>query len=67
MTENDLRMLGNILRLARELATDVESQHNEPCNDEACVCPYCGGVEAAPQLLDALDQFKFKASLQVPE
>ena len=67
MTENDLRLLGTIFRLAREMATDVENQHAELCYDEACVCPYCGGIGDASPLLDALDQFKFRASFQVPE
>ncbi len=58
MTETDLRLLGAVLREARDLALD-------------CCCAWDTGfaddIPNGEKLLDALDQLKFKASFQVPE
>jgi hypothetical protein len=68
MTETDLRLLGNILRLARDLASGIDEQAMTICDDEHCECPFCGGERlSGVPLLDALDQFKFRASIAVPE
>lgn len=55
MTDNDLRLLANVLRLSRSLADDVENWWEG------------GDLPNGKPLLDALDQFKFKGSFQVPE
>jgi len=60
MTENDLKLLAVVLRAARELAEDCNSQADGCFDDD--ICPPSG-----ESLLDALDQFKFKASFAVPE
>lgn len=53
MTETDLRLLAIVLREARELALDCEDCSND--------------LPSGEKLLEALDQFKFKASFVVPE
>lgn len=65
MTETDLRLLAVVLREARELAMDCENESEARCSD--CM-ECCGtGVPSGNELLDALDQFKFRASFDSPE
>jgi hypothetical protein len=59
MTDNDLKLLATVLREARELA--------EACGEDGECCDYCDGCPPGQALLEALDQFKFKATFSVPE